>query len=119
MHELSIIHSIVEAVGELVAAEPEPVRVEAIDLEIGELSGVVIESIEFLWEAAVADTVLEGAAWRIHQVEGAAECGGCQQTFALHEVFAPCPHCGSFLKKITRGEALLIRSVALSAKETA
>lgn len=113
MHELSIIHSIVNAAAEAVAAEAGPMQVEAIDLEIGELSGVVVESIEFLWTAAVADTVLDGAECRIHRMEGAAVCSACEREFVLHELFAPCPHCGQYFKTITRGENLLIRSLTL------
>lgn len=113
MHELSIIHSIVNAADEAIAAEAGPMRVEAIDLEIGELSGVVVESIEFLWAAAVADTVLDGADCRIHRIAGEATCGACERAFVLHELFDPCPHCGQYLKTITQGENLLIRSLTL------
>lgn len=113
MHELSIIQSIIESVTDVVAAEKKPAIVEAIDLDIGELAGIEIDSIEFLWDAAVEGTVLSGAERRIRRVAGRALCSACQKEFTLHHLFDACPHCGQYLKNILSGEEMLIRSLTL------
>lgn len=61
----------------------KPAIVEAIDLDIGELAGIEIDSIEFLWDAAVEGTVLSGRQRRIRRVAGRALCSACQKEFTL------------------------------------
>lgn len=113
MHELSIIHSILEAAEREVSRHGAEVRVESIDLEIGEMAGVEISSIEFLWPAAVEQTVLENAACNIVRVPGMARCSACGQYFTINQYFDPCPQCGSHWNEITQGEELRIKSLTI------
>src|ERR1700691_2779292 len=59
MHELSIAMSIVDMAQE--EAERRDVKVDAIHLELGLLSGVVAEALLFSYEMACSGTRLEGS----------------------------------------------------------
>lgn len=113
MHELSIIHSILEAAEKEVRRHGADACVESIDLEIGEMAGVEIGSLEFLWPAAAEQTVLENAACHIVRVPGMARCGGCGHHFAINQYFDPCPQCGSHWNEIIQGEELRIKSLTI------
>lgn len=115
MHELSIIHSIISGSEQALRKQGEGHRIEFIDLEIGELAGVEISTLEFLWPAAVSETCLSDAACRIHRVSGQALCGVCGARFGLTAIFDPCPECGQYLKHIEKGEELRIKSLTLIA----
>lgn len=117
MHELSIIHSILETAEQELRRRGEGYTVESIELEIGELAGVEISTVEFLWPAAVGQTVLENAGCSITRMPGTAQCHDCGASFTLQQYFDPCPDCGSHLLHITGGEELRIKSLTLVSRE--
>jgi hydrogenase nickel incorporation protein HypA/HybF len=117
MHELSIIHGIIETAETVVREHGDQYAVSAIDLQIGELAGVEIDSILFLWPAAVAGTALEQAELRIDRVSGAAGCNACNTTFEIAHFSDPCPQCGTHLIQIVRGEELRIKSLELESAQ--
>ena len=113
MHELSIIHSIAEAAAEELQRRGNRHKVEAIELKIGALAGIELETIEFLWSAAVADSALDGAELQIVHVPGEGLCNDCGHRFALEYFYDPCPKCNSRLIQITAGDELKIQSLTL------
>lgn len=117
MHELSIIHSILETTEQELRSRGNGYAVEAIELEIGELAGVEISTLEFLWPAAVEQTVLEKAGWHITRIPGKARCHDCGALFTMQQYYDPCPECGSHLAHITSGEELRIKSLTLVSRE--
>ena len=60
MHELSIALGIVE-LAEKQAKKAGGTEIEIIELEIGKLSGVEMEALDFAWPVATKDTMLENA----------------------------------------------------------
>jgi hydrogenase nickel incorporation protein HypA/HybF len=114
MHELSIIHSIIEAAAEELRQRDNRFTIEAIELKIGELAGVEIETIEFLWSAAVERSALESAALTILRVPGSGTCSDCGHVFQVQQFYDPCPACGSHFIEITAGEDLKIHTITLS-----
>lgn len=60
MHEMSVALGIVK-IAESETAKANAKRVDLIELEIGTLAGIEFESLDFVWPAAVKDTVLEKA----------------------------------------------------------
>ena len=112
MHELSIMMNIVAAAEEQ-TLNHQSTSVENITLEIGELAGVDTHALEFVWDAAVKDTVLETAHHSILNTEGRAYCPACDVEFNLHELYDPCPICDGHTLEIIRGNELKIRSMTL------
>jgi hydrogenase nickel incorporation protein HypA/HybF len=113
MHELSIALGIVN-VAEAETAKANMDRVEHIELEIGALAGIEMEALDFVWPSAVKGTVLEEAVKKITIVQGEAQCQQCQSNFRLKYLHETCPACGSYLKTITKGKELLVKSLELS-----
>lgn len=116
MHELSIIQSIIDTVETEVHRKGGSYRVEAVVLQIGDLAGVETGSLEFLWPAAVQNTLLDGAECRIEHVPGTALCSDCGTGFSMKNYFDPCPNCRSHLIGVQTGEELKIKYIELCAQ---
>ena len=85
--------------------------IEKIELEIGDLAGIDLDSMEYLWEAAVKGTALETAEKKIHRIGGRGVCLDCDQEFELEQHFDSCPNCNSFLKQILQGKELRVKAL--------
>jgi hydrogenase nickel incorporation protein HypA/HybF len=107
MHEMAITEGIIE----LCLQHAGGRRVRSLDVEIGVLSSVVPEAIEFCFEACSRDTLLEGATLAIFRIAGLGECQECGATTPMTELFAACQECGSNRVTITAGEELRVREI--------
>jgi hydrogenase nickel incorporation protein HypA/HybF len=112
MHEYSIAMSIVQ-IAETEARKYAAEGIEAIELEIGRLSGIELAALEFAWEPAVAGSLLEHASKQVYVIEGVAVCSECQTRYGLNEIYDACPKCGSYQKDIVQGKELKIKSLTL------
>ncbi len=110
MHEFSIAVGIVDIAVEHAEANGAR-KVNEVELEIGELSGVIIEAMETAMESAVKGTLLEGTAVTIHQIAGRARCNACGAEFGIQQFFDPCPHCGEFGPEVISGKELRVKSL--------
>jgi hydrogenase nickel incorporation protein HypA/HybF len=100
MHELSIVMSIVETAEEKVK-EHHASSVESIDLIIGDLAGVDSQALDFAWDSAVKNTVLQKAKRNVIHVPA-------------KELYDSCPLCGEPLLQIIQGKELQIKSMILN-----
>jgi len=107
MHEMSITQSVVEICETHAAGR----RVSCVVLEVGELAGVVPESIEFCFEACTSGTLLEGAKLAIELVPGVGRCPSCGCEPPVKTLFDPCPDCGAFGLTIVSGEELRVKEL--------
>jgi hydrogenase nickel incorporation protein HypA/HybF len=108
VHELSIVQSVVDAIGERMG----DARVGRVTLEIGRLSGVVADSVRFCFDLVAEGTTLDGARLEIVEPAGRATCRTCGAEIELADFFALCS-CGSADLDVTAGEELRIREVEL------
>jgi len=113
MHELSIAYSIVE-IAEEQAREHKASGIEEIELEVGRLSGVELQALDFALESAVKGTILEKARIIRHKIDGEGHCGDCGLTFPVDTLFTPCPSCGSFAVKVAKGKELRVKSILIT-----
>ena len=113
MHELSIALGIVKIAEEEVA-KANAKRVDLIELEIGTLSGIEFDSLDFVWPAVIKDTVLEHSKKSIIKIKAKSKCLDCNNIFDLENIFDPCPECNSFLKGIIQGKELRVKSIEVS-----
>jgi hydrogenase nickel incorporation protein HypA/HybF len=113
MHELSIAQSIVELAEEQ-AIRRQSSSVEEVEIEIGRLAGVELQTLRFALRSAVRNTMLEKAHIICHDVNGEGRCGDCDATFALRELFTPCPRCGSYAVKLIKGKELRLKSIIIN-----
>lgn len=110
MHELSIALGIVK-IAEDETAKAKAKRVTKIELEIGVLSGIEIDSFNFIWESAIKDTVLEFAKKEITVIKGKGKCVDCDTEFEMENLFDPCPYCNSYFKGILKGKELRVKAL--------
>jgi len=114
MHELSIAMSIVELAEE--EADRRCVRVEAVHLKLGALSGVVKEALLSCYEMACENTPLEGSRLIIDEVPVVIFCPSCRAQRPLHSVqLFCCSECGTACSEIVQGKELEV--VALEIRE--
>jgi hydrogenase nickel incorporation protein HypA/HybF len=110
MHEMSITQSVVDICTKHAAGQ----RVLSVILEIGELSGVVPEAVEFCFQACTAETLLEGAELTIEHIPPQADCKDCGESSQINSYFDPCPKCGSHRLQIVRGEELRVKELEVA-----
>ncbi len=110
MHELSIAMSIVEIAEENVQ-QSKLSKVTEIELDVGELSGVVFDALEFAMVEAVKDTVLKDAVRKINRIPGKAKCKECGCVFEVEDIYTPCPECASFENEVINGKELKVKSL--------
>jgi hydrogenase nickel incorporation protein HypA/HybF len=113
MHELSIVMSIIN-IAEQQASKANASSIDEIELDIGTLSGVELDALDFAWTEAVKKTILENAVRKINRIEASANCIDCGISFPVQQFYDACPVCGGHLINITKGKELRVRSLVVS-----
>ena len=112
MHEMSVALAVIEQVETAAAGAGDVTAVRSVRLEVGELAGVVPDSLAFCFELACAGTLLEGAELLTEAVPGRARCTPCAQEWAVG--MPPsliCPACGGVSVELLSGRELRIAGV--------
>jgi len=107
MHEMSITQGIIELCENHAGGR----RIRSIDVEIGELSSVVPEAIEFCFQACSQGTLAEDARINIIRIPGSGRCLDCASETPLPALFAACRHCGRYRVSILTGEEMRVREI--------
>src|SRR5271156_6624131 len=115
MHELSIAMSIVEMALEELERQGS-VRVHAVHLRLGLLSGVVKQALLSSYEMACVATPLEGSQLLIEEIPVEVFCPKCDAPRLVSSIqWFCCPECGTPTPTVLRGKELEV--VALEIKE--
>ena len=112
MHEFSIAVDIVD-IATSSARKEAATEVKEIEIEIGQLSGVVMEALEFSLEAAVKGTILENARRNLITIPGKARCTNCLSEYDTDTLFKPCPKCGTCAPDVIQGRELRVKSLII------
>ena len=110
MHEMELTEGILDLI-EDEAKTAGFTAVKIVRLEVGVLSHVSVEALQFCFEAVTKDTIASGAVLDIVTVEGAGWCMDCSQTVALAERFGACPLCGNYHVQMTAGDDLRLKEL--------
>ncbi len=113
MHELSIAVGIVD-LAEKEAAKAGADTISVIELEVGAVSGIMMDALDFAWPVATKGTILEKAERIIHHVQGKAKCLHCGAVFEIDNLYDPCPKCNGYFKDIIQGKELRIKSLTVN-----
>ena len=114
MHELSIANNLVEIVTEHVH-DAGADRVAAIHLQIGALSCVHQEALEFSFELVTQGTVLEGARLCMESLPVIIYCSSCNQEIELPGIQSfRCPNCDTPSADIRQGKEMDLVSIEVA-----
>lgn len=112
MHEMAVVQSVLEVVAEEARKHSSP-AVRKVKLRIGELSGVVRDSVEFAFEVLKADTLAEQAVLEIETVPLQTECICCGAAeCSASDLNLICRGCGGTLR-IVAGRELMVEYIDL------
>ncbi len=112
MHEMSIAQQILEIV-EQHLPDPAEGRVAAIKLRVGEMAGIVTESLEFCFNAIAEGTPAEGAALVIESMPIVVRCKDCEAESRLDFMIFSCPSCGGRNVRMVSGNELHVVELEL------
>ena len=114
MHELSLAMSLVDAACEEVGRLGD-VRVEALHLRLGALSGVVREALEFSFDLAAEGTAITGARLAVEEVPVTVFCPTCSAERELPGLQRfRCPVCATETPDVVRGRELELVGLELA-----
>lgn len=113
MHELSIVMSIVDIAWQQ-AQQAHATTIDEIELDIGALSGIELEALEFAWKEGVRQTLLEHAVKRVNCIKGKAKCMDCEAEFDIRNYYDACPVCNGHFIHIIQGKELRVKSLVVS-----
>ena len=112
MHELSVAQNIIEIVTDF-AKKNHAKRVMEVVLDIGAVSGVVPDNLEFAWEVSAKNTIAENALIKINYIEAKAVCLDCKKEFNLDDIYSICEYCLSTRYDIIQGKELKVKSIII------
>ena len=110
MHEMSIAMNIVEIACKE-AEKDGALEITVIELDVGSLSGAMLDSLTFCYDAACKDTLAEDSVLRINEIPAMASCKKCNETFGIDSFMALCPRCDSYEIDITQGRELRLKAI--------
>ena len=117
MHELGIVKHVIRTLHD-VAEENGVSRIGSVTLEVGEVSGVVIEQLIDCWNYfREKDELVKGAPLYIETVEAVTFCTACERTYGTVSSGKTCPYCGSGETYLITGNEFSIKQIEAELRE--
>ena len=111
MPELGIVKHVIRTLDD-VAAENHVRRIGSVTLEVGEVSGVVIEQLKDCWDYfRKKDPLVADAVLYVETLEAVTLCTACEKTYRTVQYGKTCPHCGSGETYLLRGNEFSIKQI--------
>ncbi|MDD6038703.1 MAG: hydrogenase maturation nickel metallochaperone HypA [bacterium] len=111
MHELGVVFYVIKDVNKI-AKENQVEKVNAVVLEIGEVSTVVPELLIDCWNWAVKkEPILEGAELKVETIKAVTHCEDCGEDYETVKYAKICPHCQSENTYLLRGNEFSIKEI--------
>ena len=110
---MSIAQSIVDIIHQYVPEE-QAHEVRLVKVRVGEMAGVVPDSLEFCFGAIVKDTALDNARLDVEATPLQSQCKICLEVFAVEGACFLCPHCGSGEISVISGTELQVVEIQVS-----
>ena len=113
MHEVSIAANIIEILKKELQKNNGD-KVNKLHLEVGVISGVVVDSLQFALDASRPNTLLQDTEIIIDDIPAKVKCRSCQKEFEAEDYYVVCPHCESNQLDFVTGRDLIIKSISIS-----
>jgi hydrogenase nickel incorporation protein HypA/HybF len=105
LHELSLTQNLIE-IAEEHARREGATAITVVTLEIGALSGVIPEAMEFAFEACSKGTLADGATLEIRRIPALGRCLECAKECAIESLLDGCSECGRFALDVLQGQEM-------------
>lgn len=112
MHEIGIMDQTLEIAIKNAQAQNAK-KIKKMTIEIGKISGVVPEALEFAFDVVSKNTIAENADLIINHIPVICYCNYCQKNFSPQEWFFECPNCLEFSNNIIQGKEIKLVSVEI------
>ena len=112
MHELSIAQNILDIVQQYVPPDQQNI-VKAVRLKVGDLAGVVPDSLEFCFAAITTETRFKDVSLVIERTPFTLFCRSCQSTSSNEAGIVLCPACGGSETTVVSGTELQVCEIEL------
>lgn len=110
MHELSIAQSVISIVEKSIPDSFEG-TVNSIVLQIGTLSGIERDALEFSFSILKEKSKIKKADLLIESVQAEAICNECKHVFEVKTYGEPCPSCNSYYYNLLKGKEMKVLKI--------
>lgn len=114
MHEMGVAMQIIEIAEASIPDDMTQSRIQRVNLKVGKLSAIVVDSLRFCFEVATKDTALEGAELVIDEIPVEAQCNDCGVRWMIESPVFVCHHCQGTQIELLSGRELDIESIEIS-----
>ena len=112
MHELAIAQNILDIVRQSVPEE-QAAAVRNVRIRVGQLSGVVPDSLDFCFSVIAGETRMPQARLAIERVPTVSRCRECARRFEVGDLTFICPACKSTNLELVSGKELEVVEIEL------
>ena len=113
MHEVSMMQNTLDiAISQ--AQQNGATAIDRLTMNIGELSGVIPEALEFAFEVLIRGTIADNAQLEIITIPVVCYCQECNRNFQPDRYIYECPECGRISSNIVQGRELALASLVVS-----
>ena len=119
MHELGIVKHVIKTLHD-VAQENNVRHIGSVTLEIGEVSGVILDQLVDCWNYfREKDELVKGAPLFVEKVSAVTYCTACENTYDTVAHGKICPHCGSAETYLLQGNEFSIKQIEAEVNDNA
>ncbi|NPA44531.1 MAG: hydrogenase maturation nickel metallochaperone HypA [Chlorobi bacterium] len=109
---MSIVVSIVE-IAESEAKKNNAKKITKLELDIGTVSGIELDALNFAFESIKNETMLKNAQIKINKIKAKSKCEDCNYEFNVEDVYSLCPKCNSYKTTIIHGKEMKVKSILI------
>ena len=110
MHELSVTQEMINISLDK-AKEAGAKKINRINLVIGEMSGIIDDSVQFYFDFLSEGTIAHKAELKFKRVPTTVRCRNCGHSYSPNVVPWECPRCQQWGAEITAGKEFYIESM--------
>lgn len=110
MHELGVTQEVLD-IALNKAREAQASRITKINLVIGEMSGIVDDSVQFYFDFLSQDSIARDARLSFRRVPMQVRCRRCGFSFSPEKLDWSCPQCKEWDAEVTAGKEFYIDSI--------
>jgi len=107
LHEMAVTQSILD----IALRHANGAHITRLNLVIGDLAGIVDDSIQFYWDIITKGTDAEGSLLHFERISTCFHCQQCEHDFEPDGRVFSCPNCESFQVVITAGKDFRLESI--------